>query len=190
VKAKAKQGTGLKKPAQRYQNRYAFKLNDLSKKTIKINETPLENLCQRCYEQIKWKMDYKKYKPLTTLSRCVDCKQKSITKAYRSLCDKCATKKVDIDPKWVDVLVATKRREILDARAKAKAKAEAEKAEMEAELAAAKEEMAKEEMKEANSSDEEEEDQDDDKEFDGFADDIKEQDAKFDSEGEDFKEAK
>ena len=56
---------------------------------------PLNLLCQRCFDQIKWKIDYKKYKPLTTIGRCVDCKNKNIVKAYRCLCDNCAKKKIE-----------------------------------------------------------------------------------------------
>ena len=67
-----------------------------SRKTAKILKTPLDRLCQRCLDQIKWRIAYKKYKPLTCPSRCVDCQQKTIIKAYRSLCDTCASKKVEV----------------------------------------------------------------------------------------------
>ena len=56
-------------------------------------------LCQRCLDQIQWKIDYKKYKPLTVHARCSECKNKSINKAYRMLCDKCALKKIDVEVK-------------------------------------------------------------------------------------------
>lgn len=42
---------------------------------------------------MKWKIDYAKYKPLTSAARCNDCGQKNITKAYRQLCDNCCQKK-------------------------------------------------------------------------------------------------
>ena len=41
-------------------------------------------------------MDYKKYKPLSKPGKYVDCKNRNILKAYRTLCDPCATKKIEI----------------------------------------------------------------------------------------------
>ena len=85
-----------KKRGQKYQNKSKFKLNEESKLTQRIKATPLDHLCQRCYDQIKWKIEYKKYKPLSTPGKCTDCKNRSVLKAYRALCDPCATKKVEI----------------------------------------------------------------------------------------------
>lgn len=61
-----------------------------SRKTRAIIDTPMSCLCQRCFDQIQWRIDYHKYKPLTLFARCNDCGQKSINKAYRQLCDPCA----------------------------------------------------------------------------------------------------
>ena len=56
----------------------------------------MDMLCQRCYDQIKWKIDYKKYKPLSQPGKCTDCKSRNVLKAYRALCDPCSRKKVEI----------------------------------------------------------------------------------------------
>ena len=85
-----------KKGAQKYQNKTKFRLNAQSRKTQKIAAAPLDRLCGRCLDQIKWKIAYKKYKPLTTAGRCTDCQKKHIIKAYRVLCDPCASKKVEV----------------------------------------------------------------------------------------------
>ena len=85
-----------KKQGQKYKNKSKFKLNEDSKLTQRIKATPLDHLCQRCYDQIKWKIDYKKYKPLSQPGKCTDCHQKNVLKAYRALCDKCTIKKIEI----------------------------------------------------------------------------------------------
>ena len=54
-----------KKQGQKYKNKTKFRLNEESKLTQRIKATTLDLLCQRCYDQIKWKIDYKKYKPLS-----------------------------------------------------------------------------------------------------------------------------
>lgn len=86
-------GENKKKRGQKHQNVYKFKLNELSAKTQKILSTPKDHLCQRCFDQIQWRIDYKKYKPLSQPARCADCKQKCVFKAYRALCEVCADKK-------------------------------------------------------------------------------------------------
>lgn len=85
-----------KKRGQKHQNASKFRLNEESKLTRRIQKTPLDFLCQRCFDQIQWKIDYKKYKPLSAPARCRDCQKKTILKAYRALCDPCANKKIEI----------------------------------------------------------------------------------------------
>ena len=80
----------VKKGAQKYQNTYKFKHNKNSVKTEKIMNSPLDYLCQRCHDIIKWKIDFRKYKPLTSQARCNHCSEKTIIKAYRTICDRCA----------------------------------------------------------------------------------------------------
>lgn len=41
-------------------------------------------------------MDYRKYKPLTAKAICTDCQQQNVIKAYRALCDDCATRKREV----------------------------------------------------------------------------------------------
>jgi Zn finger protein HypA/HybF involved in hydrogenase expression len=90
--------SNTKRKGQHYQNKFAFALKTASdsKLTKRIKNTPLDFLCQRCYDQVEWKIVYKKYKPLSAPSRCADCSKKTILKAYRTLCDPCATKKIEI----------------------------------------------------------------------------------------------
>jgi len=78
------------KKGQAHQNTYAFKHNKSSKLTKVISKVPLDNLCKRCLDQLEWRIDYRKYKPLTAPSRCNMCQEKTIYKAYRTICDKCS----------------------------------------------------------------------------------------------------
>ncbi len=80
-----------KKGSQKYQNTFKFKHNKNSVKTEKIKNSPLDKLCAHCYDVIKWKIDYRKYKPLTAMAKCNICFQKCVIKAYRTICDHCAT---------------------------------------------------------------------------------------------------
>ncbi|CDW84687.1 UNKNOWN [Stylonychia lemnae] len=82
----------IKKKGQKYQNDTKFQHNKKSKKTEKILQTPLDHLCQRCLDILQWKIDYRKYKPLTALAKCNTCLQRCINKAYRMICEKCAEK--------------------------------------------------------------------------------------------------
>ncbi len=77
------------KKAQKYQNSFAFKHNKNSLLTRKIKETPLDHLCKRCLEKLEWRINYRKYKPLTAAAKCNLCEEKTIYKAYRTICDKC-----------------------------------------------------------------------------------------------------
>lgn len=52
-----------------------------------------QGTCPRCADKLQWKFQYDKYKPLKRPGTCQDCKQRNITKAYRTLCDNCATKR-------------------------------------------------------------------------------------------------
>ncbi|KAJ2006241.1 hypothetical protein GGI04_000888 [Coemansia thaxteri] len=86
-------GSGAKKGAQKYQNAFAYTHNRGSKTTKKILALPVDGLCKRCTDQILWRKQYRKYKPLTMTKKCVSCEQKKITKAYHVLCDGCASEK-------------------------------------------------------------------------------------------------
>lgn len=80
-----------KKKPQKYQNTFTFKHNKNSMLTRKIRESPLDFLCKRCLEIIEWKINYRKYKPLTTPAKCQACEGRTVYKAYRNICDACAT---------------------------------------------------------------------------------------------------
>ena len=79
----------------KYQNKVAFtpNPNGKSKKTKKIMEQPITGLCQRCTEQIEWRKQYRKYKPLKTPATCRECRQKTVVAAYHNLCKPCADAK-------------------------------------------------------------------------------------------------
>ena len=47
-------------------------------------------LCQRCHDIVLWRINYRKYKPLSGPTKCNVCDQRSIIKAYRALCDHCS----------------------------------------------------------------------------------------------------
>lgn len=47
-------------------------------------------ICQKCRLKVQWRFRYDKYKPLKNRGSCNDCKQKTVLKAYRSLCDPCS----------------------------------------------------------------------------------------------------
>ncbi|XP_017034026.1 uncharacterized protein C9orf85 homolog [Drosophila kikkawai] len=80
--------------AQKHKNRFVFK-NDLHDKTpqqIRLNAMHVSTVCQRCKEQIEWKIKYKKYKPLTQAKTCAHCHQRTVRKAYHVICKDCAVK--------------------------------------------------------------------------------------------------
>jgi hypothetical protein len=58
-----------------------------------IQKAMCEGICRRCREKVQWRFRYDKYKPLTKPANCQECKQKTVTKAYRTLCDGCAVRK-------------------------------------------------------------------------------------------------
>ncbi|VDL61388.1 unnamed protein product [Hymenolepis diminuta] len=49
----------------------------------------MHGLCQRCKEIIEWKIKYKKYKPLTKPGTCIKCCQRTIKRAYYTVCESC-----------------------------------------------------------------------------------------------------
>ena len=78
------------KGGQKYQNTFAFKHNPNSKLTKKISGIEHHGLCQRCNDKIEWRKKYRKYKPLKEAAFCNGCKQRSVRRAYHTLCDSCA----------------------------------------------------------------------------------------------------
>lgn len=91
-----KSSEGFTKAAQKkkfIRNRDIKLTNGELKKEASIQRLMCEGVCDRCREKVQWRFRYDKYKPLKTPGTCADCKQKRITKAYRSLCDGCASAK-------------------------------------------------------------------------------------------------
>ena len=83
-------GGDCTKKQQKHVNKAKFHLKFNDKALKMKTSTPLDRLCVRCLEQIKWKLEFGKYKPLTSLSKCVKCSRKNIIKAYRQCCDACS----------------------------------------------------------------------------------------------------
>ncbi|KAJ8040298.1 hypothetical protein HOLleu_14549 [Holothuria leucospilota] len=81
-----------KKRGQKYQNTTAFKndLHDRSGKTKAMNSMVISEVCARCKDVIQWKIQYKKYKPLSQPKKCTKCLQKTVKAAYHVICSKCA----------------------------------------------------------------------------------------------------
>ncbi|KAH8274189.1 hypothetical protein KR018_001603 [Drosophila ironensis] len=90
----SQRGNVARTRAQKHKNRHVFK-NDLHDKTpqqLRLNSMHVSTVCQRCKEQIEWKIKYKKYKPLTQAKTCAHCKQRTVKKAYHVVCRDCAIK--------------------------------------------------------------------------------------------------
>ena len=81
-----------KKKGQKHQNTYAYHHNKGSLVSRKILSSPLDLLCERCLDILSWKVKFNKYHPLKNPGKCNQCLGKNIYKAYRTICDACATK--------------------------------------------------------------------------------------------------
>ena len=83
----------IKKKGQKYQNAFAFKHNPKSITTKIIAKSPLDFLCDHCHDVLEWKIKYRKYKQLSVPGTCNLCLQKTVFKAYRTICEICAIPK-------------------------------------------------------------------------------------------------
>ena len=81
-----------KKKGQKHQNTYSYHHNKGSLISRKILSSPLDLLCDRCLDILAWKVKFNKYHPLKNPGKCNQCLGKNIYKAYRTMCDSCATK--------------------------------------------------------------------------------------------------
>ena len=81
-----------KKKGQKHQNTYTYHHNKGSLVSRKILSSPLDLLCERCLDILAWKVKFNKYHPLKTPGKCNQCQEKTIYKAYRTICDGCAIK--------------------------------------------------------------------------------------------------
>ncbi|KAK7115764.1 uncharacterized protein C9orf85 homolog [Littorina saxatilis] len=79
---------------QKHKNSTVFKNTkyDTSQRTKNILSVSQDGLCARCKDKIEWKVKYKKYKPLTQPANCSRCHQKTVKKAYYTVCQPCASK--------------------------------------------------------------------------------------------------
>ncbi|TGZ70725.1 hypothetical protein CRM22_003039 [Opisthorchis felineus] len=75
----------------KYQNAVAYKNNmhDTSKRTKEVNNLIMESLCARCKGILEWKVKYKKYRPLSQPTICLKCGQKTVKRAYYTVCAPC-----------------------------------------------------------------------------------------------------
>ncbi len=109
-------GNVSKRGPQKYRNKTAFRndLHDNSKKLKQINSTEFNGLCERCVDVLKWKVKYRKYKPLTVpkkwcvlqtlknvcvsktcfviATKSVKCLEKKVKVAYYIICQDCCLK--------------------------------------------------------------------------------------------------
>lgn len=71
-----------------------IKLKDSEKaKEERIKKGMCEGVCPKCREKVQWRFKFDKYKPLKAPGTCAGCHNKTVYKAYRTLCDPCATSK-------------------------------------------------------------------------------------------------
>lgn len=91
-----------------------------------IQKAMCEGICRRCREKAQWRFRYDKYKPLKNPATCQQCKQKTVLKAYRTLCDGCATKKNVCSACCVDMDEAAALEERLKAEGKLRVGGEGE----------------------------------------------------------------
>ncbi|KAG0259322.1 hypothetical protein DFQ27_004125 [Actinomortierella ambigua] len=82
-----------RKQGQTYKNTFAFHANKGSRITKQIAAMPIGGLCSKCVDVIEWRKKFRKYKPLTTARKCVNCDQKAIKEAYHVMCNNCAGEK-------------------------------------------------------------------------------------------------
>ena len=83
-------GGDTKKKGQAYQNSFTFKHNKNSMLTRKIAKAPIDKMCKRCVDIVEWRINFRKYKPLSSAAKCNLCEGKTIYKAYRTICDSCS----------------------------------------------------------------------------------------------------
>ena len=63
------EASGQIKKSQKYKNTRGYKVQFNQKFEDMTKKIPMDRLCQRCHDQIDWKIQYGKYKPATTLSK-------------------------------------------------------------------------------------------------------------------------
>ena len=74
-----------------------------------------DGICPKCREKLQWRFQYNKYKPLKSVANCRRCRDKCVTKAYRTYCDKCANELHVCPGCCVDMNVALQSKKERDA---------------------------------------------------------------------------
>lgn len=113
--------SGFTKSAQKtkfIRNRDVKMKDSEVRKEGNITRAMCEGICKRCIDKANWRFKYDKYKPLKNVGNCQQCKQKCITKAYRTLCDKCATARKVCPSCVVDMEESNKSWEIAQLKSK------------------------------------------------------------------------
>ncbi|KAI3384613.1 hypothetical protein SNEBB_000093 [Seison nebaliae] len=84
----------VKRQRQKYKNTKAFKndMHDSNGKQKQLNDMQLIDVCLHCYDIIKWKIKYKKYKTISQPAICTNCKERKVYRAYMTLCQPCSEK--------------------------------------------------------------------------------------------------
>ena len=77
----------------KYQNKTTYELKYHPELRELQDTAPRNNLCQRCFDIINWKLKYGKYKKPSQPGKCKVCSMKNVLKAYRHTCDACSTSK-------------------------------------------------------------------------------------------------
>lgn len=93
-------GNEKRERSQKHKNQSGFRnnLHDNSQKQKLINTLTFNDTCDRCSQILQWKVQYKKYKPLTHPKKCSRCQMPTVKLAYRIMCPGCAEKE-NICPK-------------------------------------------------------------------------------------------
>mmetsp|Transcript_3876 Transcript_3876/g.6059 ORF Transcript_3876/g.6059 Transcript_3876/m.6059 type:complete len:230 (+) Transcript_3876:81-770(+) len=94
--AGGKSTAGFTKQAQKqkYVRNRDVKLKERElKNESRIQQNMGDGVCPKCREKLQWRFQFNKYKALKNLANCQGCKKKCITKAYRTLCDNCASER-------------------------------------------------------------------------------------------------
>ncbi|KAG7197519.1 hypothetical protein KM043_016636 [Ampulex compressa] len=88
----SQRGNTVRSRPQKYKNQTTFKndLHDKSQKTKRINCMEVTDVCDRCRKIIEWKIKYKKYKPLKAPGKCTKCQERTVMRAYLTICLTCA----------------------------------------------------------------------------------------------------
>ena len=74
----------------KHNNDFKFKHNPKSKKSDQIATITHSGLCHRCSDKIAWKKKYRKYKPLKRSGKCYMCEQRTVKRAYHTICAQCS----------------------------------------------------------------------------------------------------